>query len=365
LKVAQYTGWLAPQDATGHAVLAMHDALQARGAGSVIYCDRSNITRPEVRVMDGFRSHLREWPEWREADVHLFHFGASYDLFNLLPWIPRGARRMVYFHGLTPRELVPASDREWADHSRRKFRLADRADLVMHATGYSRDLARSMGVVRPDYAALPLPVDLPEVPRPVRRDDGIFRLLHVGRLVPNKGLLDILQALRMLGETGFNDWDLEVVHNPLSAHPAYESEVRRFLTDSKLDSQVRFTGPPASREDLARRYAAADLTVLATRHETYCLPLLESLRCGTPVVACSAGAVAESAAGLALLVPPADIEALAAAIMRIREAWPRIECDDMGIVPATEFLAACRSLLHDRSISAFGEGLWRILQGHH
>lgn len=363
MKVALYTGWLAPQDATGHSVLAMHEALLARGAESTIYCDRSHIQRPEVRMMDGAGSHLREWRQWREADVHLFHFGASYDLFNLLPWIPRGARRMVYFHGLTPRALVSESDRRWVDHSRRKFRIADRADVVLHATAYSKDLARSMGVTRPDYALLPLPVDLPDVPRPARHTDGVFRLLHVGRLVANKGLLEIVQALHSLEASGFRDWELEVVHNPLSANADYEAQVREFLTSSGLISKVRFTGPPASRLDLAQRYAAADVTVLATRHETYCLPLLESLHCGTPVVACAAGAVPESAAGRALLVQPDDIPALAASILQVRDTWPRMVCDGFGTMDAVDFHASCRTLLQDRSQQVFGDRLWTLLSG--
>ncbi|MFD0894159.1 glycosyltransferase [Luteolibacter ambystomatis] len=361
MKVALYTGWLAPQDATGHSVLAMHEALLARGAESLIYCDRSSIQRPEVRVMNGARSHFREWRRWRDTDVHLFHFGASYDLFNLLPWIPRGARRMVYFHGLTPRALVPEADRGWVDHSRRKFRIADRADVVLHATGYSKDLALSMGVTRPDYIPLPLPVDLPEVPRPARRADGVFRLLHVGRLVANKGLLEIVRALHLLETSGCRDWELEVVHNPLSANAIYETQVREFLAASGLTKRVRFTGPPASRLDLAERYASADLTVLATRHETYCLPLLESLRCGTPVVACAAGAIPESAAGLALLVPPDDITALAAAIARARDAWPRMSCDEFGTMDAVDFHTSCRALLKDRTSEVFGERLRAIL----
>ncbi|MGC4017054.1 MAG: glycosyltransferase [Luteolibacter sp.] len=361
MKAALYTGWLGRQDATGNAVMAMHEALKHRGAESVIYCDRSSINHPDAVEINGLRTSLREWPRWRDSDVHLFHYGASYDLFNLLPWIPRGARRVVYFHGVTPRELVPPADREWVDHSRRRFRLADRADLVLHATRYSRELARSMGVNQPDYAMLPLAVDLPELPRPMRSNDGIFRLLHVGRLVANKGLLQILKALQQLKAQGFATWNLEVVHNPLSANADYESHVRAFIQAADLTGHVRFTGPPASREELAHVYGAADLTVLATRHETYCLPLLESLHCGTPVVACAAGAVPETADGRALLVPPDDTGALAEAILRARMAFPLVACDGFSNMDPLAFHQSCRELLADRSPEEFGNRLWELL----
>ncbi|WP_338285235.1 glycosyltransferase [Luteolibacter sp. LG18] len=361
MKIIHYTGLLAAQDAIGHAVLAMHGACLARGMESVIYCDDSRIARPDVRVLAGPRAHLREWRRFREADAHVFHFGASYDLFNLVPWVPRRGRRLVYFHGLMPLALAHESARGWLTHAHRKFRLADRADTVLHATDYSREEARKMGVTRPGFARLPLAVDLPVVPRPARAADGIFRLLHVGRLVPNKGLLEVLQALEMLEREGFTAWELEVIHSPHTADAAHEARVRAFLAESGLAGRVRFSGPPESREALARRYAAADLTVLGTRHETYCLPLLESLKCGTPVASFAAGAVAEVAAGHALLAAPGDVAGLAAAIDRARRAWPRMACDGHGTMEAAELHRACGHLLADRDEATFVERWMRIL----
>jgi glycosyltransferase involved in cell wall biosynthesis len=88
-----------------------------------------------------------------------------------------------------------------------------------------------------------------------------------------------------------------------------------------LQRRVRLEGPLVG-PDLAARYAAADLLVLASRGETYGMVLTEALARGIPVLATAVGGVTE-ALGRApdgtvpgLLVAPDDPAALAGALRR-------------------------------------------------
>jgi glycosyltransferase involved in cell wall biosynthesis len=51
-------------------------------------------------------------------------------------------------------------------------------------------------------------------------------------------------------------------------------------------------------------------------YEGFGLPMLEAMACGTPVVASTASCMPEVAGDAALLVPPTDVDALAAALDR-------------------------------------------------
>ena len=73
--------------------------------------------------------------------------------------------------------------------------------------------------------------------------------------------------------------------------------------------------------ELSELYLEADLFVLPTMRETYCLAVAESLAHGLPVISSRTGAIPEligAAAGLpaGLLIEPGDREALRAALER-------------------------------------------------
>ena len=68
-------------------------------------------------------------------------------------------------------------------------------------------------------------------------------------------------------------------------------------------------------DDLAPLYSAATGFVTASLHEGFGLPVLEAMRCGTPVIASNRGSVPEVAGEAAIVVDPEDADALAQAML--------------------------------------------------
>ena len=99
-------------------------------------------------------------------------------------------------------------------------------------------------------------------------------LLSVGHLIERKGHHLTLSALSQLPE-----WTLL-----LAGEGPERARLEALASRLGLGTRVRFMGAQA-HDTLARLYGAADISVLASSREGWANVLLESMACGTPVVA--------------------------------------------------------------------------------
>jgi phosphatidylinositol alpha-mannosyltransferase len=187
-----------------------------------------------------------------------------------------------------------------------------------------------------DYKVIPNGVDTGRFARAVpiaRWRDGTRNILFVGRFEPRKGLLDLLKAYRVLRRTHCECRLLVVGGGP------QEREARRYVLTRGLGG-VEFLGR-VSDERRDALFKTADVYCSpATGRESFGIVLLEAMAAGTAIV-CSDihGYKGVARRGReALLVPPHDSKALAAALTRVLGDEPlREEMAASGIERAAEF----------------------------
>ncbi len=139
------------------------------------------------------------------------------------------------------------------------------------------------------------------------------QLLCVATLVPRK---DHELLLRVLANLTALDWALHCVGSP-TRDPALAQRLQAGTASGPLAGRVYWHGELADAA-LQAHYAAADVFVLASRHEGFGMVINEALAHGLPVVASRAGALAQTvppAAGL--LVPVGDEAAWRAALTAV------------------------------------------------
>jgi glycosyltransferase involved in cell wall biosynthesis len=134
-----------------------------------------------------------------------------------------------------------------------------------------------------------------------------------------KGVLYLLQALQLVR----NDGAKLTIVDDAARHSSYIEDVgplpsygSKLVKKLNLNGMVRFTGR-LTREELAQHYAAARIAVVPSLYEGFGLPAAEAMACGTPVIATTGGALPEVVGDAGMLVPPADADALAAAIKQL------------------------------------------------
>ena len=203
--------------------------------------------------------------------------------------------------------------RRWYGFVGMQARVARRLPRVVTVSASSRaDIAAQLGVAAHRVAVVPVGVDGARFrPRPaVARVPG--RVMTTASAdVPLKGLVPLLEALAKVRTE--RPADLVVV-----GRPRPDGEVEPAIRRLGLEGAVRFVGG-VSEEDIVELYAEAQVAVVPSLYEGFSLPAVEAMACGVPLVATTGGALPEVVGAdeeCALLVPPGDPGALAAALGR-------------------------------------------------
>lgn len=140
-------------------------------------------------------------------------------------------------------------------------------------------------------------------------------IVHVGNIRPYKGHGNLILATRQLAES---DKPFLVLSVGTEKRPGDLERVRQEADAAGVSDYIRFLG---RRADARRLIGAADVVVNPSDVEGLPVVLLEALAMARPVVATDVGGVATVIIDreTGLLVPPADPEALAEALVEAME----------------------------------------------
>lgn len=143
-------------------------------------------------------------------------------------------------------------------------------------------------------------------------------LLQLGRMVPRKGVDNVIRALALLKNTHQPIRLLIVGGETEKPDPASCPEIKRLqqLADEQgVSAQVTFTGRK-NRNVLRYYYSAADIFITTPWYEPFGITPLEAMACGTPVIGANVGGIKYSVkeGKTGYLIPPKDPQALAVKI---------------------------------------------------
>jgi glycosyltransferase involved in cell wall biosynthesis len=187
-----------------------------------------------------------------------------------------------------------------------------RAAHVLCPSSYLAGLAIGWGLSPDRVSVLPNPTPaLPELParESLRAELGLngAALAFAGRVTRQKSLEVALDALARVDDVQL------LLAGEGDEVPALKAHAER----AGLRERVRFLGP-LPRERVLQLFHAADAAILSSSWENFPHTVVEALAVGTPVLATTAGGVAEVVQHErnGLLVEPGDVGGLAAAVQR-------------------------------------------------
>ena len=298
-RVDQVLAGFAEGDAISNEVVALRDMLLKSGFDSDIFVDFRHVSP----VMKSRSLPLESYKGTKDnLLIHHYSIGSpAVDTFLNSP-----AAKVLLYHNITPAHFFDGFDDAVAGrlrHAREELRqVLKRVDAAWSDSRFNAEELKSLG--RSNVKVFPLLFDVERFDlEPDRRlipmlDHPEPKILFVGRIVPNKRVEDLILAFA---------WYLRAIDKKsrLFLIGSERSCPRYYFMLRMLAAEVDVPGVCfqhfASPEGLSAYYKHADLFVTASEHEGYCLPLVEAMHKGVPVIAKNTGGIPEALGGAGVL----------------------------------------------------------------
>ena len=274
-------------------------------------------------------------PEFAEACIRLCNAGLHYDVvhanFFMSGWVALQLKRklgmpfVITFHalGLVRREHQREADAFPDERIQIERALVREADaIIAECPQDQQDLQRLYGAEAAKTTMVPCgfdpqefaPMSRFEARRALGLDPDEFIVLQLGRLVPRKGIENVVRAMALLPRETLPRL-LVVGGESDDPDPRITPEIGRLQGIARelgVNDIVTFTGR-RQRDQLRAYYCAANVFVTTPWYEPFGITPLEAMACATPVIGSAVGGIQYSVVdGLTgYLVPPHDPAALA------------------------------------------------------
>jgi len=254
-------------------------------------------------------------PASRRGDLTIFHFALVSPLTAEFARLPHG--RVLQYHNVTPAHFFAPYDANvfrLASLSRQDLKtLVGHTDVALGDSEYNRRELEALGFE--NTGVFPIAVDTDRITKAPRRPalekvlqaDGFLNFLFVGRIVPNKKIEDHILLAEMYKRYVDEQYRFVFVGRT-DGIPRYFNAVQALIDRLRMPpGRFIFTGPVPD-EDLATYYRMAHVYISLSEHEGFCVPLLEAMSAGVPVMAYSSTAVPDTLGGAGVQFAPKDME---------------------------------------------------------
>jgi L-malate glycosyltransferase len=330
-RIDQVVHVLAYKDAIGNHVIRMREVLRDAGFESEIY---SGEVHPELRNETFPIADLADLADLSVTSARgtstrgggrwlLFHHSIGSKVADVV--LTRPEPLLIDYHNITPPDLIdgwaPKVREELVEGEEQLVKLAPKAFFGLAHSEFSEAELRAAGCEQ--TRVVPPLFDIDRRTPPDRsvlkvleseKADGGRDWLFVGRISPHKAQHDLIKALAAARAVYDPKARLHLVGTSLGED--YPRALDRFAKRIGVGAAVRTPGAVPDAV-LSAYYEAADVFVCASDHEGFCVPLVEAMARGLPVVAYSAAAVGETVGDGGIVLGEKSPLLVAAAVDRL------------------------------------------------
>ncbi len=315
MRIVQMLPSLGYGDAIGNDVLALDGAMREAGYDTCIYA--VNIDSRLAEYGDRIKP-VSEYVD-SPATTVIYHLSIGDALNRFAASLT--ARILIIYHNITPLHFLypefPCSLSYSLQGRDDIGLLGKKAVAAFGDSDFNRRELVAAGYTCPTEV-LPILIRFPDYEKTPSQEvmeryqnDTAVKVLFTGRMSPNKCIHDVMAAFTYYQRVCNEDSKLFLVGFYTDTRPYYPA-LKRY--EEQLGAKdIMFSGHIPFDQILAY-YRSADIFVCLSEHEGFCVPLVEAMYFGIPIIAYDSTAVGETLGGAGLLLQDKSPEVVGEAI---------------------------------------------------
>jgi len=309
-------------DAVSSDVLGMFNILNEQNLKVGIFAENILIKDKTIKNID----FISDFIKYRK-DLIIYHHSAGwFKGLNLLTSLD--CKKIIKYHGVTPPDYFYGFSRDHVETCKggiEQLNIIANLDLEMYLNDSRFDMVEMISkgakaskcfIVPPFNNIGRLKGLKPDFFILEKYNGKEVNILSVGRVAPNKGFIELIDAFALYNKYFNKESRLIIVgdkHPRLSAYIDFLYDRVRYIG---FDNSIVFTGK-VNDEQLKSYFLIAKIFALTSHHEGFCLPLVEAMSMKIPVIAYGSTAVADTIGDGGIVWGDLDINLIASTINEV------------------------------------------------
>lgn len=311
-RVHQFLSGFTYGDAISDYAIEIQHIFRSKGYESEIYCEYM-----DARLKGGCKKFAYYLDDKEDTDIAILHYSIG---SSIVPFVYEEAPNVVIiYHNITPHyyfaEINPYLYKECLAGRKWLGLFRDKAVVAIADSEYNRKELVELGFN--NTRVLPIKIDFRKFDKDYsflladKYRDKRSNLLFIGRIIPNKKVEHVIMTYYAY-KRYFNNLSRLFIVGGYIGYERYYYGLRKLIEGLKL-KDVIFTGH-ISATFLSAILRVADVFIMLSEHEGFCVPLLEAMYRGVVVVGLERGAIPYTMRGGGILVKRKDFLHIAALI---------------------------------------------------
>ena len=301
MKILQIREYLSYGDGIGNTIMAMDRVISERYDTVIAVRQCSDEYESLARLV---RFNTLDELDVQGDDIVIYHFGEWCSL--LREFLDIKCKKVLMYQNVTfPHFYAGINDDISLNCSKAQKYVRNSASCFLKALTpslFSQNELINMGWNSEDVYLLPLPVSLEKKNVTEKKKNEERTFLFVGRMVPNKKIEDVIRVFDFYRRNYYKNSYLKLVGD--NSKDIYYRSLCKYIEKNNIKN-VEFTGR-VTDEKLEEMYRTSDIYLCMSEHEGFCIPLIEAMSYGIPVVAYNSTAVPDTMGDAGILLEKKD-----------------------------------------------------------